>query len=374
VAGVTTSPSTATQDAATCELAVPDGCENTAEGFSCDGHVFAGVHVGIDPEGGSLIVRTVDGEQLLEKPISEDWVAEPDDDDRPSPHTTDMGNARRLARRAVNKLIHVHGLGWLVWDGKRWKRALSGQEVREAKRMVRSIYKEAGSISRRVAQTSDDEERKKLSAIVDGVNGWARSSEFATRIGAAISLARSEPELVEEVEKLDAHPHLLNVQDGMLDLNTLALRQPHDPAYRLTRIAGAPFDREADAPTFHKFIERILPDAEVRRYVQKGLGYSLLGRYSERLFIPYGSGANGKSTLLYVVRCALGDYAAEAANELLVAKGGDWSAAADSALADLRGRRLVTTVETEQGKKLSESLVKKLTGEAKCVRGHGFGA
>lgn len=106
-----------------------------------------------------------------------------------------------------------------------------------------------------------------------------------------------------------------------------------------------------------------MPDKEVREFVQMAAGYSLLGSYSEYLFIAHGSGANGKSTFLNAARDVLGDYADEAPPDLLVQRR-EWGAAGESALAGLRGSRLVTTVETEQGKPISEVLVKQLTGEA----------
>lgn len=72
----------------------------------------------------------------------------------------------------------------------------------------------------------------------------------------------------------------------------------------------------------------------------------------------YGSGANGKSVFRGALRDVLGDYAMEAAPELLVAK--DRHA---TDIADLQGRRLVTTIEVDDGQRLAEGLVKRVTGE-----------
>jgi putative DNA primase/helicase len=80
------------------------------------------------------------------------------------------------------------------------------------------------------------------------------------------------------------------------------------------------------------------------------------------MFMPHGGGANLKSTCLMAPRFALGDYACEAPSDLLIARR-EWNAGSESALAGLRGPRLVTTTETERSKKLAEVLAKKLTGE-----------
>lgn len=289
---------------------------------------------------------------------------------------TDLGNAERLADLAYGKVLWVHGLGWLWWDGKRWKRDESKRVLRIATNTVRSIYQEAEFFNGRAALATDEEERNRWGKLAEAANRWATASESAGKITATIKLAAAQPLLVldEGAKGLDANPMALNVQNGILDLDTLELR-PHDPAERHTRIAGASYDPEAEAPFFQECMKRALPDEELRRWVQKAVGYSLPGTHSEFLFIPHGDGANLKSTVEYAWRRALGDYAAEAPSDLLVARR-EWGAAGESALAGLHGRRFVTATETEQGKQLAEVLAKKLTGEpeitAKFMRQNYF--
>jgi putative DNA primase/helicase len=279
---------------------------------------------------------------------------------------TDLGNAERLAARAKGKLLWVYGQGWLWWDGKRWRRDESNRVVREAKATVRAIYGESSAVST-TAGRADDGDRETLGEEAKKISSWAIQSESRAKIDAMIALARSEPRLVleEGPTALDAKPTLLNVQNGTLDLETLALRE-HSSEDRLTKITRAAYEPNAEAPFFAATLAKALPDEELRHWVMRALAYSILGTYSEYLFIPWGSGANLKSTILYGLRYALGDYAAEAASDLLVARR-EWGASAESALAGLRGARFVTTVETEQGKKLAEVLVKQLTGEVEIT-------
>jgi putative DNA primase/helicase len=110
------------------------------------------------------------------------------------------------------------------------------------------------------------------------------------------------------------------------------------------------------------FLCRIFNDnRRLIKFIQRALGYSLTGNTDEdALFVPYGTGANGKSTLLGVVKKVMGkDYTTEAAMDLLISvrKNGQ-----TNDIADLRGKRLVTSVETGQRKWLNETLVKKITG------------
>jgi putative DNA primase/helicase len=277
---------------------------------------------------------------------------------------TDIGNGERLAVWGQDKLRYLHGVGWLLWDGKRWVRDEGGVLVEGlAKKAVRGIYGEASYLLEQAADATDESERAKYNGIAKTVQKHAKSSEQASRVTAMIRMARSEQEITLQcADELDAHPHLLNVQNGVLDLESLDLRE-HDPALLLTKITNAAYVPHAEAPFWTEFVEMILPDEDVRRYVQKAAGYSMLGSYSEYLFIPWGSGQNGKSAFLRATRDVLGDYAGEAAPELLAQKR-EWGPEGNAALADIRGSRLVTTIETEQGKKMAEVLVKKLTGEA----------
>jgi putative DNA primase/helicase len=131
-------------------------------------------------------------------------------------------------------------------------------------------------------------------------------------------------------------------------------------------VTAARWDPNATAPFFLATMTLALPDDAIRLWVQKAVGYSISGDFSEYLFILHGEGANLKSTFEYAIRHALGDYAVEAPSDLLVARR-EWGAAGESALAGLHGRRFVTATETEQGKALAEVLAKKLSGEAEIT-------
>jgi putative DNA primase/helicase len=283
----------------------------------------------------------------------------------PGAMRTDAGNAERFAERTRGKVMNATGHGWLVWDGKRWARDLDNRVLREAVRTARSIHGEAGVLGQRAEEAADGDDAKKWNEESAAALKWAIQSESRSRVDGMVHLAASHPDIVLEggAASLDADPDALNVQNGILDLRTYALR-PHDPEEHHTKVAGAEFAEHARSDLWDAFLARVLPDPDVRRWVQKAAGASLRGRHSEDLFIPWGSGKNGKSAFLNVVRAALGDYAMEAAPELLVRGHGKRNAEGNSAMADLRGRRFVTTIETGEGAQLDEVFVKQLTGEA----------
>jgi putative DNA primase/helicase len=102
-----------------------------------------------------------------------------------------------------------------------------------------------------------------------------------------------------------------------------------------------------------------LPSDELRRFFKKLCGYALTGDVSEHVLpVLYGTGANGKSTILNALLAAVGDYGMQAVPDLLVAKKGSHP----TEVADLFGMRFVASIEVEDGRRLAESLVKQLTG------------
>jgi putative DNA primase/helicase len=261
---------------------------------------------------------------------------------------TDYGNAERLVLRYGHELRYCYPWKtWLVWDGKRWQRDSTGEIFIRAKATVQGIYAEA-------ADTHDQERRELLGK-------WALKSEADTRIKAMIHQAESEPGIPILPEDLDADRWLLNCLNGTLDLRTGKPR-PHRPADLLTKLAPVNYDPEARSELWEQFLARILPDVEVRNYVQRAAGYSLTAEGTEEvLFFPYGPTQSGKSTLLRALRMAMGDYATTADFETWMRRDRVTGAPRND-IAEIADKRLVISLEVEQGKQLAEGLLKWLFG------------
>jgi putative DNA primase/helicase len=264
----------------------------------------------------------------------------------PKERFTDLGNALRLVREHGTEIRYVGQWGsWLVWDGRRWERDHAGNVHELAKASVASMWRELATI--------DNPDRREAQAK------WAVRSEGAARIEAMVRLARTDPRVAVGPDDLDADPWALNALNGTVDLRTGLLR-PHDPAALHTKVASVQYLLDAQAPRFHQFLEAIVPDPDVRVFLQRAVGYSLTGLTTEQvLFFAHGSGANGKSTLFETLLALLGDYGRHSDPELLLAKGGDVH---PTGVADLMGARLVVSSEIEEGRRLAEATVKQLTG------------
>jgi putative DNA primase/helicase len=265
-------------------------------------------------------------------------------------------------------MVHHHGADlrysyqlsrWYEWDGCRYLPDSSGGIERRAKDTISHIYNEAAD--------AEDDERKALAR-------HALRSENRSRIEAMIAVAQSEPGIPINPTDLDRDPCLLNVLNGTIDLRTGELR-PHRRRDLITKLAPVTYDPTAKAPEFEAFIDRIMLDRDdLVSFVQRALGYSLTGINSERvLFILYGGGRNGKSTLLETVAGVIGDYAGNAPPEMLLSKR---EAGIPNDLARLPGTRFVSATETGEGRRLDEPKVKAISGgdtiSARFMRGEWF--
>jgi putative DNA primase/helicase len=258
---------------------------------------------------------------------------------------TDIGNGWRFSRRHGKRFRYCREMNqYLVYDGKRWQSNQSAAEA-AAKDVVRDMAETAAK----------DPTRPENKSLLQ----HAFRSATRSRIEAMLFTARSEPGMEIKAEDLDRDGYLFNCSNGTVDLRTGELR-PHKPADHISKITAVEYDPEAAAPTWDAFLERILPDADLRAFMQRLVGYTLLGECREEVLpFLYGSGANGKSTCLNAVQEAFGEYAMQAPPELLTLRNGP---SHPTELAALMGARCVLSVEVEEGRRLAESLVKQLTG------------
>ena len=235
----------------------------------------------------------------------------------------------------------------MIWDGRRWSIDTHAKIWHWAKDMVRRLSKEAGA----AADPSLWEQTLK----------WSLVSEKKKVMQSSIELAVSEPGIGIDPEDLDRNPWLLNCPNGTVNLLTGELK-PHARENLLSKLTACDYDAQADCPRWRSALQLIFDgDEEFIAYVQRALGYSVCADVSaQSLFLCYGTGRNGKNTILDTVRALLKDYATVASPRVLLAAGQNDHPAV---IADLLGARFVPTSEVNEGERLAESLVKRLTGD-----------
>lgn len=250
----------------------------------------------------------------------------------------DASNAARLATKFGHSMRWLQtSKTWLIWDGKRW--------LSDNKAVPKACALEIAKLLWRSAST--EEERK-----------HAYKSGSKSAVEGMLSLA--QPLIAVTEDELDKGPFLLNCNNGTLDLRSGALL-PHNSGQLITKLAPVDYDPNAKAPRFEQFLKEIFGGSSALiEFVQRALGSCLTGSVADqKLFIPFGQGANGKSTLMNAVREILGSYAHETAPTLLT-KG--QQSGPNEATYKLKGIRFATTVESDEGDHLNETLVKQLTG------------
>jgi len=275
--------------------------------------------------------------------------------------TTDQANANRLVGKFGKRLIVVASQ-WYAWTGKRWQKD-EGEVYRFGCTLSKLIHQEADGWRAKTAANED--ERTKNAAIADALVKWATRSEMKATIEAAVGLAKKMLTVDEAI--IDANPWLLNCANGTVDLRTGELAV-HNPGDYITKLVPLDYDPAARAPMWEAVLARVtleegMTTRPLVKFLQRWFGYCATGSTREQVFVVhYGSGSNGKSTVLDTVADVLGDYAATAAPGLVVSAGKDRH---PTEIADMMGRRMMTAHETGEGGVLREDFVKQATGSDK---------
>lgn len=266
----------------------------------------------------------------------------------------DTGNAQRFVDLFGDKVRYCYtDKRWLWYDGRKWCTDMTGTVKRLADKAVACMAAEA-----------------KVYAQLDADEGTDMAKAFEKHIKSSRS-NKSKNAMLNEVmhhvpilpSQLDRYKAALNTPGGVIDLKSGALA-PHDPKNYFTKITAVEYSENADCPRWTAFLDDIFGgDKDLIRYVQKAVGYSLTGATSEQCaFFLYGTGRNGKSTFLDIIRDIFGDYAANIQPETIMVRNSQGSAI-NSDIARLKGARLVTSVEPNEGVRINEGLLKQLTGD-----------
>jgi putative DNA primase/helicase len=250
----------------------------------------------------------------------------------------DVGNGQRLAAQVDGTYHWVYEeKRFYRWNDRVWEPDRDGALVRETITMTDSMIMAGGDLAK-----------------------WGRRTRNRDRMKAAQEIMRSLPGVSARRQVFDPYRNLLNVRNGVLNLVTGKF-QAHDKDLLMTRMFGASYDPDAQCPRFREFMAAALPDEQLRGYVQRALGYTLLGDVDQRsIFWIYGPPGTGKSTLTEAMEEIFGDYGSTAASGTFRAKGREGGPTND--LHGLRGRRFVTTSETAESTSFDEDLLKRLSG------------
>ncbi len=271
---------------------------------------------------------------------------------------SDTGNVHRMLSDYKEDLKYATGLGFHVWDGKRWG---YDDESRLVKQLaIKSMDKLRDETSESLAGKSGNEASHLLR-----IYKWAIASHNSAKLSAMVELGKTYPDIFKRSDELDSDDttFMLNFNNGTLDLKTGKL-MPHNKEQYITRIIPFDYDENAKCPTWLKTLDLAFAgDTDLINYFQRAIGYSISADMSEQcFFVAHGSsGNNGKSTMLEAIHTALGnDYATMSDTRVISSREKDNHVLASLAL--LNKVRIVAVNEFSETAVLDEELIKQLTG------------
>lgn len=241
---------------------------------------------------------------------------------------------------------------WYTYDGGRWKKDVGAILVSEKiKEFVRLMSLYCGEIV-------DDDKRKEYTKFIAKMG----DRRFRDRLMKDATSVKPVP-----AAQFDANPNLINCLNGTYDLEKMEFR-PHDWHDYLTMSTNFEYTAKEDVrcERWERFIDEVTSgDKEKADYLQRAMGYSMLGMCKEEcMFILYGKTTrNGKSTFLGTIHHLLGDYATVSPVSVICKSDRAKNAeAASPTIAALKGKRFVSMAESNQYGKLDEEVIKQLTG------------
>jgi len=276
-------------------------------------------------------------------------------------HLTDSGNADYFERETDGTVAFDHTAKcWYEFDGHHWRRDTLQRVHERCVEAMRARQHEA-------LMLADPDARK-------AALRFALQSEERRRVMDCLALAQSRRSIAVDASTWDRDPMLFAVQNGVIDLARGALR-PGMRQDRITTVSPVVYDPEARAPRFEQFLGELFraDSSSIAEYLKRVLGYCLTGLTSEQAFwVWWGSGSNGKSTLIALLRSILGPY-----SWTMPFPVASWTdALSDYQKAELPGRRLVAASEVRGRAPLHEDLLKSLSGgdevNARRAYGHPF--
>jgi P4 family phage/plasmid primase-like protien len=259
---------------------------------------------------------------------------------------------------------------WFEYDGKRWVKShvmniLISEELPKYYKGIKIIDTSISNNNLQDFLVNNDKIDANLrNQMVDNLNSKLENVNFKNNVLNQICymFKNYDPDFCNH---LDSSPYLVGFNNGVYDFVKNAFRQSRPDDY-LTFTTGYDYidydENNEHVKEIYAFLSQIITNKEVREYLLKVLGKSLVGIPEEKFYIWTGlSGANGKSTLVNFLEQTLGDYLTSVDVSLLTNKrAGSSNASPD--IIRLRGRRLFAFQEPEHDDKLRTGILKQFSG------------
>lgn len=258
---------------------------------------------------------------------------------------------------------------FMFWTGKTWIKDLKHIHRKYATKLIDILKDEISQLKEehKIAVEEGDAKAADLEEIIKVAEKNAKRIANKAGKDAMLDEFESIKDVAAVTDEFDKDPYLLNTDSGIVDLRTGKI-EPFNPKYMLSKNTNVKVD--FDEPTeWIKFLHSIFrredkeEENEIIDCIQKCVGYSLSDCITEQcMFILYGGGSNGKSTFSEQISRIMGDYGSSTPSSTLIQQKNGMGNNSTYSLAKLKGMRYVEMGETDDGEKLAEAQIKRMTG------------
>lgn len=269
---------------------------------------------------------------------------------------------------------------WYLWEENQWVKQPIGNAIHDRLATLLTLLlfycKEQAWLVDNDEEIKQDEKEDML----DSIKAYEKYIKSIRKYHEMENIIKElKTSCIMNLSEMDTNPYLLNTTHLAYDLRTGRVIDDITP-YNVTKCALTYMPTEGLDPIcdrWYSFIDEIMShDKEKAKFLQRALGYSLLGVNKEEcMFIAYGSRSrNGKGTLFRTLEKVLGeDYLKASAPDLILERRNGGSTdfnAPQPALASLVGVRMVNMSESDRGQRLHAGAMKAMTGrDTLAVRG-----
>lgn len=277
---------------------------------------------------------------------------------------TDLGGARYLRdymESLGSGVRYTEEMGFFLLEDGVWRkdeRQTVRTHAQSVADLVRNLAREASNVVTRGDEDEGVSTREKKRAA--RLNKYAAHVQTSRGIDSMLRELQAVQGVPARASDFDTHPDLLACRNGVVDLKTGTLL-PHDPALLLTRRMEFDFDPSARAPRWEAFLDEVFPaHPDLPAYIRRLVGYGITGHTTEQCFaVLWGTGANGKSVFTDTLTEVFRELTVTTPFSTFEDRGGG---GVPNDIAALKGGRLVMAAEGEQGKPMSEAILKRVTG------------
>lgn len=265
---------------------------------------------------------------------------------------TELGNAARLEEIANGRLLYqADQESWVVWDEETglWRE----DKLQPERWAVKALQELMGTVEKDEGLTPVQKA---------AVKAFWRAAQKPAGLRSTLDLYKARPRCSIVSSAFDSNASVLACANGLISLGDsgptfrrLLTREDH-----VTMSTGVDYVEDAQSPLWDRFINHAQPDEDVRAWIQRLVGYSLLGHnQARRIVMCLGETTTGKGTFVDAISAALGAYAGPS-NLTIFRDNQDERPRAD--LASVLPKRIIFCDEASHAWKLHTDQIKRLTG------------